>query len=270
MANNHYDLSSIYTAADKYTVLQLLNALLDKVKDLEIIDLSVSKISPNEIKLVFTFADNTTMETPVITLPYEIQDVNIVNGHLIFTLESGDTYDAGNLGAVSSFSINNAQHLIVTYQDGTIQDLGSVVASLVNIEDTNGNKRFIEGDITVETIEGVTQSYGKWSLSGTHLMIVVAGSTAANTTIGDNTTIADISLPRWVMDKIIPGSFAGGQFVAANNQKFYTSSYTFTEKVLPLLKISNNRLRILNNAGSFTLTNPTEFRIEYDLVIDTD
>ena len=147
-------------------------------------------------------------------------------------------------------------------------ELPGLAPSMDNIIDHDGKTRFLSGDITVETISGVTQTYGKWSLSGTHLMLVVAGSTEANTTIADNTTIANIPLPRWIMDKIIPSTFASGQFVAADNQKFYTNSYSFTQKVLTLVKPNDEQLRILNSAGNFTLTNATEFRFEYDLIID--
>ena len=42
-----------------------------------------------------------------------------------------------------------------------------------NIVDKDGHKRFIEGDITFENITGVSKVYGKWSLSGNHLMIVI-------------------------------------------------------------------------------------------------
>ena len=211
MANNHYDLSSIYTAADKYTVLQLLNALLDKVKDLEIIDVDVNKTAVNKFKLVFTFADNTTMETPEFALEYDIVDVEIVNGHLIFTFDGDNTYDAGNLKGVTNFAINSSQHLIVNYQDGTSQDLGAIfngninivgtITSTGNISAPNTNEvigivkgtslpsnYYREGDITLNTNtqfaqEGGQMPYGHWRVSNGKLNVVLCLSVPANTTI---------------------------------------------------------------------------------------
>ena len=70
--------------------------------------------------------------------------------------------------------------------------------------DSQGHERFIEGDITIETIEGVTQTYGKWSLSGTHLMIVLCVSIANNTALTSSTYfVDDIDIPDWIKDKIV-------------------------------------------------------------------
>ena len=47
---------------------------------------------------------------------------------------------------------------------------------MANIVDADGHNRFIEGNIATEEIEGVTWAYARWSLSGTHLMCVLAGT----------------------------------------------------------------------------------------------
>lgn len=269
MANNHYDLSSIYTAADKYTVLQLLNALLDKVKDLEITDVDVNKTDVNKFKLVFTFADNTTMETPEITLPYEIQNIEIVNGHLIFTLESGETMDAGNLGGISSLSVNNNQHLIVTYQDGTTNDLGSVIARLPNIEDADNNKRFIEGNLVPDEIAGVEYSYHKWSLSGTHLMLVAAGTIANGTTIPINAYFVRFnSVPSFIYNKIVAIT-SDGLGVDIKDIILYTTGWGSLETHKVRLNKQYGYL-IMSSNETFTVTADKTFRIQFDLLIDSD
>lgn len=101
-------------------------------------------------------------------------------------------------------------------------------------------------------------------------MLVIAGTTDANVVIDDNKVLADVELPRWILDKIIPSSFSTGQFVNAAECDFFTSSYSSTKKTITLLKIGtiNIKLRISNVAGSFTLTSPTTFRIQFDLLID--
>ena len=57
-----------------------------------------------------------------------------------------------------------------------------------NIVDKDGHKRFIEGTPTNPTIEGVEITYAKWSLSGTHLMLVMAGNVASTTVLDYNFT----------------------------------------------------------------------------------
>ena len=57
----------------------------------------------------------------------------ISSGCLILTLSDGENVNAGFIGAVSSFSINESQHLIVNYANGTTQDLGAIFNGNVNI-----------------------------------------------------------------------------------------------------------------------------------------
>ena len=59
---------------------------------------------------------------------------------------------------------------------------------LENIKDDNGKFRFIEGTPIPTTTTGVTYSYSKWSLSGTHLMIVIV-ATGVNGTVCQNGSI---------------------------------------------------------------------------------
>ena len=74
-----------------------------------------------------------------------------------------------------------------------------------DIVDKDGHARFIEGDIDLAatTPEGVTKVYGKWSLSGSHLMIVLAGVIADGTTIG-GAIWAKVNMPSWIINKIYP------------------------------------------------------------------
>ena len=62
-----------------------------------------------------------------------------------------------------------------------------------NIVDNQGNTRFIEGDITIQEVSGVSKLFGKWSLSGSHLLIVLALGIANATEIINGTTIAKMN-----------------------------------------------------------------------------
>ena len=135
-----------------------------------------------------------------------------------------------------------------------------------NITDSHGNKRFVKGDITMETIEGITQTYGKWSLSGTHLMIIIAGNIEGSTTITANTELADISFPSYIANKLVPiyatildkKAFS----IYGNTGLILTSFETYCQKVSTHAKLVN-RVEITPSAGGY-------FRIQYDFLIDAD
>ena len=75
---------------------------------------------------------------------------------------------------------------------------GSTINLMENIVDSKGNKRFVEGPLTTTTISGVTYSYSKWSLCGTHLMIVLGGTIAANTSLISGTSLAYVILYKYI------------------------------------------------------------------------
>ena len=137
-----------------------------------------------------------------------------------------------------------------------------------NITDSHGNKRFVEGNITMNTIEGVTQTYGKWSLSGTHLMLALVFTTVANTALSTTTTLARIELPQFILDKIIP---------LENTQ--YVSHKTF-EMIIPnalwnntydlklFLGKQTNFVYIATTSATPTITKDCVTRVQFDLLID--
>lgn len=134
------------------------------------------------------------------------------------------------------------------------------------ITDSHGNPRFVEGDITMNTITGVTQTYGKWSLSGTHLMIVIAGNIANNTTVIRDTNIANISFPRFIKDKI--KTYPSTSIVDRKNIPFYASNSTSQLALIMLRKTPT----IINIQAyeNFTITADRSFRIQFDLLIDAE
>ena len=79
-------------------------------------------------------------------------------------------------------------------------------ATLDDIVDSQGNKRFIEGNLEKGS-STATITYNKWSLSGTHLMIVIAGTISSNLETYHN--IAHGTLPTYINSKIFPlGQYA--------------------------------------------------------------
>ena len=97
-----------------------------------------------------------------------------------------------------------------------------------HIVDKDGHKRFIEGDITMETITGVTQSYGKWSLSGSHLMIVLCASIENAASITAGTTLARIAIPAWIHEKLVP-MVTGSDYISRLTTNWWGSDLTLQQ-----------------------------------------
>ena len=132
-----------------------------------------------------------------------------------------------------------------------------------NIVDLQDHNRFIEGNVT-GSVTGLTYDYGKWSLSGTHLMIVVAGRIADETTIDNGSTIASLGLPQWILDKIIP---IKSPIVSYREDIAVNDDYSL-ENLKTLLQKGFGALYILLRGGSVTFNQDASFRIQYDLLID--
>ena len=132
-----------------------------------------------------------------------------------------------------------------------------------NIVDKDGHARFIDEDITFETIEGVSKTYAKWSLSGTHLLIVIAGSVLNGTAIGGK-TICFINVPDWIKDKIVP---IAQNYVTREAFEYWSSGGTPSSSMAYLIKATN---QIYCSVGSVTISEDKTFRIQFDLLIDND
>ena len=138
-----------------------------------------------------------------------------------------------------------------------------------NIVDKDGHKRFIEGDITPKAITGVTYSYGKWSLSGSHLMIVIAGTVANATVIDYEGVFASIpNIPDWVKAKINPGISYSGTLVEAKSVNFYGDDASTQNGLFLLRKNAVDGLYI--SFAGLTLTKERYFRAQFDLLIDNE
>lgn len=135
-----------------------------------------------------------------------------------------------------------------------------------NITDANDRSRFIEGNIETPTISGVTFKYSKWALSGSHLMIVIAGDITANTQI--SLTAITINVPQWIKDKLVA---LNGNYIDANNDsRIVSSSWERVGTIKHnLQKSDSTTIRV--NIACLTSNIPTEngsFRISYDAIID--
>ena len=137
-----------------------------------------------------------------------------------------------------------------------------------NIVDKNGNLRFIEGEGEINTSlpEGVHISYKKWSLSGSHLMFVVAGTLDNTTTLDNITFVYFKNIPSWILDKIYP--------VWANiyieNKSINATADNFTTQELSFILYKNLNQITVRTLSNITLTADRGFRIAFDLLIDNE
>lgn len=155
----NYD-SIISAYNDKPTLMEWLKKVEEALKGASATSFSVNKKGNATISFQIDFEDGTSLESGDIVLQQgeSVASAAIVNGHLILTLTNGDELDAGSVGAVSSFSIDASQHLIVNYQDGTTNDLGAIFNGNISI---SGNLA-VSGSLSVPTMTGNTESSGNF------------------------------------------------------------------------------------------------------------
>ena len=152
---------------------------------------------------------------------------------------------------------------ITIANNNTITSEGLVAnPTMENIVDLAGNKRFVEGVITMDDVTGVTQTYGKWSLSGSHLMIVLSGNIDDGTVLTSPTTLASISLEDYIysnIQEIMPG------LVEFKSILVFGTDTTTQSLNISLKKDSDDVIKI--DCGSLTASKDRYFRIQFDLLI---
>ena len=134
-----------------------------------------------------------------------------------------------------------------------------------NIIDKNGNNRFIEGEIDLldSVSSDVTKDYGKWSLSGSHLLIVLGITIADATTITG--ALSKLNLPDWIVDKIVP--LAGNNVIYKPGQYAMGDDSSVQQITHMLTKLSDG---IYIYSGSLTTTAIRHTRFQFDLLIDDE
>ncbi len=140
---------------------------------------------------------------------------------------------------------------------------------LEGILDAKGHNRFIEGEGTPNAISGISVQYNKWSLSGSHLMIVLAFKIDANATLDNYAILEDIEIPEWIYNKIYPlgdgtGNWANVvQAIATDNAGIPTA-----EDARFLVAKNNEQLRVYHISSAYTPTADRYIRVQFDLLID--
>lgn len=218
---------------------------------------------------------------------FVVEDVKNIDDEILSQLKCGDVVikhdESGEHAYVVSFKSETG--ICLTYADASVietqsydyvdgtgwvynsQDLTYIAEPRIeNIIDNNLHKRFIEDDIEIETITGVTKTYGKWSLSGSHLLIVLALSLDDTTEIANGTLLTNLNIPQWVLDKIVP---IWSTAVIKSDFNAMTDAWTTQTFTVYLAKESSDSLRI-RKSGAITLNADRKVRIAFDLLIDNE
>lgn len=137
-----------------------------------------------------------------------------------------------------------------------------------NIVDKDGHARFIEGDIETPYIpQGVNKTYGKWSLSGSHFLIVLGLSIENGVVFNNGVQVAVLDIPDWIKEKIIP--LWNDVYVDSNGFRCWGDDWSTQDLRINLVKTNDNNI-VLYTGASTTFTAKRNCRIAFDLLIDNE
>lgn len=142
---------------------------------------------------------------------------------------------------------------------------GAVNLPISQIVDEEGHNRFIKGDIEAPTMVGIEFTYLKWSLSGTHIMFVIAGRAEANS-VFTNSTFTVLNLPEWIKSQLIPifrTSYIDLKtFTARADEDLGTTNLTVS------VQKSGENIIINALSASTSITKESGFRFQFDFLIE--
>ena len=163
----------------------------------------------------------------------------------------------------------------------TVDEVKEIVenspTSFEKIKDSHGNFRFIGGSIR-SSLDTTNYSvlYRKWSLSGSHLMLVFAFKIKDGTSRPAYYEIARIiNLPQWVLDKLYAiGGTTTGWLAGQEFSSFGTNDLpTGNKKTFAINKATEDGetfIRIYNIDALSASGSDLTYRIQFDLIIDND
>lgn len=181
----------------KLTLMQWLKKVEKALKNASATSFNVNKKGNATISFSIVFEDGSEIESNDIVLQQgeSVAAARIENGHLILTLTNGDDLDAGDLGGVTSFEIDASHHLLVHFQNGTTQDLGTLadfsnadfVAKTLSQTQANFELPF---NFTPRSPLSIENIYNRFQVVGNILYLIV------NVKITNNSG-ASVSIPKF-------------------------------------------------------------------------
>ena len=266
---------------DKLTLLQWLKTINKALDEAVLTGVEVRQKGNATFSFVVTFEDGTELESNEFVLAQgeSINGATIRNGHLYLSLTNGNELDAGNLKPVTSFAINESQHLIVNYGDGTNQDLGAIFSGNVNVDGNFTANSIVENmdsnsyrfDELSET-NGIERTYNYIGVvkNGNKLTIVISGTLKRTIASADNFTIGDFTIPNIVASKIFTYTLSPFDDIVANiSAQCWPDFNTNNKKEITVLfqKLGNNFLRINAYSSPLEINTTYVYRIEQTFLL---
>lgn len=148
-------------------------------------------------------------------------------------------------------------------------DATELTTLMGNIVDSHGNKRFIEGNIIINSAS-FTKEYAKWSLSGTHLMCRYVGNVVEEYSQKYGWIGFFNNLPIWIYDKIYGSAMSYDESLLLVD----TKKVVVGDNDIPFVLFKRTNMNILAIAtGNKTLDSSCigkRFTLQFDLLIDSD
>ena len=266
---------------DKLTLLQWLKTINKALDEAVLTGVEVRQKGNATFSFVVTFEDGTELVSNEFVLAQgeSINGATIRNGHLYLSLTNGNELDAGNLKPVTSFAINESQHLIVNYGDGTNQDLGAIFSGNVNVDGNFTANSIVENmdsnsyrfDELSET-NGIERTYNYIGVvkNGNKLTIVISGTLKRTIASADNFTIGDFTIPNIVASKIFTYTLSPFDDIVANiSAQCWPDFNTNNKKEITVLfqKLGNNFLRINAYSSPLEINTTYVYRIEQTFLL---
>lgn len=295
MPINKETILSVYD--DKLTLMQWLKKVEDALKNDTLKDVKLLQ-NGNNVAFKFVFEDSEIITDYIELQANGIKAINYDSTTLqiVVTFTDGTTRVLGPLfDNQSNITVKKLTAQNVTTEtinadnisvDGDVNSNGSIsasdavecndlvghntISSMERIVDANDNFRFVEGSGTVNQSSKYENTYNKWSLSGTHLMIVFAGTLLANKTLENQFDMVDITIPQYIFNKI--RVLFGTVSIDEKDCKFYGAGGSNTDtKNIRLIKTSGrNKVTIRFVNSDYTPTENKTFKIQFDLIIDAE
>lgn len=238
---------------DKVTLYNWLRKVEEALKNASATNFVVNKKGNATLSFSITFADGETLESGDIVLQQgeSVDQARIVNGVLQLRLTNGTWLTAGNI-------FNGNVNI-----DGVLQATHPKLFE--TIEDTNGNNRFVKGDVVLgeNAPAGIVKTYGKWSLSGSHLMIVFGCELPDGFAIKNGDVFASAQLPIWVFQNLT-SLFS----IAIDSKTFQIrgNDWSSQDVTVFLNKGENNRV-MFNFGNNVTVSGVKKCRFAFDFII---
>ena len=138
-----------------------------------------------------------------------------------------------------------------------------------NIVDKDGHKRFIEGNLAnIIEGEGIDVTYAKWSLSGTHLMIVMQMTTSVGASFTYGDILGRVNLPTWALTKVV--AVWGAGYIENIAVPFRDSTWSDTQNLSCVLVKDTDNLKLMISGNLSITTKDKTGRIQFDLLIDDE